>query len=214
MVYPLETSGSVGILVLITLGLALAAVMRARAVTKLKPIIEAAARKHGGEVHQYFLGMPQITKQHRGHVLRLTPMIASTASPDGGTAMTCVDFEWVAPATGEFRIREKSEAQKNKVPQLLMGGTKAFVLGDPRLDARFSAAGTNVAATLRLLGKQSLSDSIASLPKGADIHARSDRCTVAVKGHPATVEDIDRLFTLAEHLLEASMDPPHAPNSP
>lgn len=211
---PLDISGSAGIVALVILGLILATVMRARAVTKLKPIIEAAARKHGGEVHRSFLGMPKITKQHRGHVLRLTPMIASTASPDGGSAMTCVDFEWVAPAIGEFRVREKSEALKNKIPQLLMGGTKAFVLGDPRLDVRFSAVGTNVAAALRLLSKPSVAESIASLPKGADIHARSERCTVTIKGHPATVEEIDRLFALAEHLLEASMDPPHAPNSP
>lgn len=212
MADPLEISGSAGIVALIMLGLVLAAVMRARAVTKLKPVIEAAARKHGGEVHQSFLGMPRITKRHRGHVLRLTPMIASTASPDGGSTMTCVDFEWVAPAVGEFRVREKSKALRNKIPEALMGGSDTFMLGNSRLDDRFIAVGTNVAGALRVLRQPSISEGIASLPEGADIQVRSGRCMLAVKGFPASVEEIDRLFMLGEQLLDALMDTSRAPS--
>lgn len=199
-------SSGVGIVIVIMVGLALAGVIHARAIARLKPVIEAAARKHRAQVHQSFPGMPQITKLHRGHVLRLTPMTLSTASPEGGGEMTCVDFEWLAPGMGEFRVREKSEARRNTVPVALMGGDRPFPLGDPGLDERFHATGTNTAAALRVLGRAGVFESIESLPRGADIHIRGGRCSVTVKGYPSTVEEVDRLFALSELLLEASMD--------
>jgi hypothetical protein len=76
----------------VLLGLIVAAVMRARAISNLKPVIVAAARKHTAEIHQSYLGMPQIIKTFHGWAIRMMPMNVSTSSPEGGGEMTCVDF--------------------------------------------------------------------------------------------------------------------------
>lgn len=161
---------SSGIVIVLIVGLVVAAVLRARSIARLKPVIEAAARKHGAQVRQSVLGMPQITKMHRGHALRLTPMVISTAAPEGGGELTCVDFDWLAPSVGEFCVREKSDALRNRVPLALMGGRRPFTLGDPRWDERFSAEGTDTTAALRVLRCAGVSEGIASLPRGAHVH--------------------------------------------
>lgn len=199
-----EMSSSIGIAIVI--GLMVAAVMHGRAVAKLKPVIAAAARKHRATIHKSFLGMPQIIKVWNGHEMRLTPMSISTSSPEGGGVMTCVDFDWPWTDVGEFRVREKIEARRNAVPVALMGGNKPFALGSPQLDRRYSAAGTNPFAALRILGNARVAESIFSLPGGADVHVRGGRCYVTVKGYPSNVEDVDHLFATSELLLKASMD--------
>lgn len=202
-------SVSIGIAIVAVICLMVAAIMRRRAVAKLKPVIEAAARKHNATVHHSFLGMPQITKSWNGHVMRITPMSISTSSPEGGGMMTSVDFDWPATDLGEFRVREKIEARRNAVPIVLMGGNKPFTLGSSQLDRRYSAAGTNPVAALRLLSNARVAESLISLPGGADVHVRGGRCYVTVKGYPSTVEDVDRLLAASELLLEASMDVQH-----
>jgi hypothetical protein len=199
-------SSSIGIAIIVVIGLMVAAVMRGRAVAKLKPVLEAAASKHKAKIHWSFLGMPQITKVWNGHAMRLTPMIISTSSPEGSGEMTSVDFDWPWTDVGEFRVREKIEARRNAIPVVLMGGNKPFTLGSPQLDRRYSAAGTNPVAALRIMGNARVAESLISLPGGADVHVRGGRCCVTVKGYPSGVEDVDRLFATSELLLEASMD--------
>lgn len=202
-------SSSIGIAIVVVIGLMIAAVMRRRAVAKLKPVIEAAARKHKATIHQSFLCMPQITKICSGHAMRMTPMSISTSSPEGGGEMTCVDFDWPATDVGEFRVREKVEARRNAIPVVLTGGNKPFALGSPQLDQRYSAAGTNPVAALRILSNERVAESLISLPGGADVHVRGEKCYVTVKGYPSAVEHVDRLFATSELLLEASMDVRH-----
>lgn len=202
-------SVSIGIAIVAVICLMVAAIMRRRAVAKLKPVIEAAARKHNATIHQSMLGMPQITKSWNGHAMRITPMSISTSSPEGGGKMTSVDFDWPATDVGEFRVREKIEERRNAVPIVLMGGNKPFNLGSSQLDRRYSAAGTNPVAALRLLSNARVAESLISLPGGADVHVRGGGCYVTVKGYPSTVEDVDRLFATSELLLEASMDVGH-----
>ena len=85
-------NSSIGIAIVVVIGLLIAVVMRRRAVAKLKPVMEAAAGSHKATIHQSFLGMPQITKICSGHAMRMTPMSISTSSPEGGGEMTCVDL--------------------------------------------------------------------------------------------------------------------------
>jgi hypothetical protein len=197
---------SIVIAIVVVIGLMIAAMMRRRAVAKLKPVIEAAARKHKATIQQSFLGMPQITKTCSGHAMRMTPMRISTSSPEGGREMTCVDFDWPATNVGEFRVREKAKARRNAFPIALMGGNKPFTLGSPQLDRRYSAAGTSPVAALRLLSNEKVAEALISLPGGADVHVRRGKCYVSVEGYPSTVEHVDRLFATSELLLEASMD--------
>ena len=199
-------SSSIGIAIVVLAGLMVAAVMRQRAVARLKPVIEAAARKQKTTIYQSFLGLPQITKVWNGHAMRLTPMIISTSSPEGGGKMTSVDFDWPCKDIGEFRVREKIDAKRNAVPVVLVGDNKPFTLGNPQLDQRYSAAGINPVEALRILGNGRVAESLISLPAGADVQVRGGRCYVTVKGHPSRVEDIDHLFATSELLLEASVD--------
>jgi hypothetical protein len=198
-------SGSIGIAAVVLIGLIVAAVMRARAISKLKPAIYAAARKHRATIHQSFLGMPQIVKSYCGRAIRMTPMNMSTSSPEGGGEMTCLDFDWPTQEAGEFRMREKSDARRNAVPTALMGGNKAFTLGASEVDERYSIVGTNPAVAMRILNGAAVVESILALPHGADIHVRGNKCYVTVRGFPYQVELIDRLFATSEHLLDASV---------
>lgn len=199
-------SSSVGIAIFVLVGLMVAAVMRQRAVARLKPVIEAVARKHKATIIQSFLGMPQITKVWNGHAMRLTPMTISTSSAEGGGEMTSVDFDWPGKDAGAFRLREKPDAKRNAVPVVLMGDSTPLTLGNPQLNQRYSAAGINPGEVLRILGNARVAESLVSLPAGADVQVRGGRCYVTVKGHPSGVEDVDRLFATAELLLEASVD--------
>ncbi|MEW6113166.1 MAG: hypothetical protein AB1664_13635 [Thermodesulfobacteriota bacterium] len=199
-------SSGIWIALVVVISLMIAALMRGRAVAKLKPVIEAAAKKHKATIHQSFLGMPQITKVWKGHAMRLTPMNISTTSPEGGGEMTSVDFDWPWRDVGEFRVRERIEARQNAVPVILTGGNQPFTLGGPQLDRRYSAAGTNPVAALQVLGNARVAESLISLPGGADVHVRGGRCYVTVKGYPSAVEDVDCLFATCELLLEASLD--------
>lgn len=203
-----EMSTGIGIVLIVVLGLIVAAVMRARAIAKLKPVMNAAAKKHKAQIHQSFLGMPQISKTYCGRAIRLTPMNISTSSPQGGGEMTCVDFDWPAPNVGEFRVREKLDARRNAVPIALMGGNKPFTLGNSLLDERYSAAGTNPPAAMRILADAAVLESIISLPDGADIHVKGNKCHVTVEGFPTQTEQVDRLFAASEQLLAASIKMP------
>jgi hypothetical protein len=188
----------------VLLGLIVAAVMRARAISNLKPVIVAAARKHRAEIHQSYLGMPQIIKTFHGRAIRMTPMNVSTSSPEGGGEMTCVEFDWPTPGIGDFRMREKPDARRNAVPAAFMGENKSFALGIPQIDERYSVVGTNPEAVTRILTDVAVVESITALPRGADIHVRGTKCHVTAKGFPSEVEIIDRLFATAERLLEAA----------
>jgi hypothetical protein len=157
----------VGIAWVAAIGLLVAAVMRARAIANLMPLLEAAARAHQARIHQSFLGMPQITKFHSGHAMRMTLMRVSTSSPEGGGEMTCVDFDWPAPHVGEFRVRERVDARRNAVPVALMGGARPFTLGSPEVDARYLVVGTDPVASLGILGNARVVESIMALPHGA-----------------------------------------------
>lgn len=118
--------------------------------------------------------------------------------------MTCVDFDWPAPNVGELRVREKLDARRNAVPIAIMGGGEPFTLGNPQLDKRYSVAGTNPVAAMRILTDVAIVESIISLPHGADIHIRNSRCYVTLRGFPYHIEHIDRLFATSELLIEAS----------
>jgi hypothetical protein len=194
-------SSSIGIILAVTLGLIAAAMMRARANAKLKPVFDMAARKHKAKIHRSFLGMPQLIKHVDHHSIRMTPMSISTSSSEGGGEMTCVDFDLPGFDACEFRIREKSDARRNALPTALMGENKSFALGIPQIDARFSVVGTDVEKTVRILTETSVSESIIALPGGADIHVRGGRGYVSVKGLPHSVDFVDRLFETSELLL-------------
>ncbi len=195
------TSSSIGIALVVTLGLVVATVLRARTIATLKPVLDVAARKHTAVLHQSLLGMPQITKHVGGRAIRMTPMSVSTSSPEGGGEMTCVDFDWPRLEVGEFRMREKSAARRNAVPTALTGGNQPFTLGIPQLDARFAVVGTNRAEAARILTDTAVVESIIALPRGADIHIRGGKCYVTVSGFPHHIDVIDGLFTTSERLL-------------
>ena len=169
---PNEMSSSIGIALVVVIGIMVAAVVRGRAISRLRPVIELAARKHEATIQQSFLGMPQITKVWNGHAMRLTPMRISTASPEGGGEMTTVDFDWPRTDVGDFRVREKIEARRNAVPVVLMGGHEPFTLGSPQLDQRYSAAGTKPVAAMQIFGNRRVAEPLISLPRGADVQLR------------------------------------------
>jgi hypothetical protein len=197
-------SSSIGIAIVVLIGLIVAVVLRARAISNLKPVIVAAARKHKAEIHQSYLGMPQIIKSFHGRAIRLTPMNVSTSSPEGWGEMTCVDFDWPTLEVGDFRMREKPDARRNAVPGAFMGENKSFALGIPQVDERYSVVGTNREAVTRILTDVAVVESIIALPRGADIHVRGTTCHVTAKAFPGQVDFIDRLFATAERLLEAA----------
>ena len=60
-------SSSIVIVLVVVLGLVAAAIMRARANSRLKPVLDAAARKHTAKIQHSFLGMPQLIKHVGGH---------------------------------------------------------------------------------------------------------------------------------------------------
>jgi hypothetical protein len=197
-------SSGIGLTAVAVIGLVVAAVVRARGISRLRPVLETAAGKHQALIQQSFLGMPQLIKTVRGRAMRMTPMTISTASPEGGGEMTCVDFDWPTLAVGEFRMREKPDARRNAVPPALMGGSKPFTVGSARIDERYSLAGTNPEAALRILADAVVLEAVLGLPHGAEIHVRGDKCSVTVKGFARHVEFIDRLFATSEGLLAAA----------
>jgi len=189
------------IVCVVVLGLVAAAVMRARANAALKPVLDAAARKHTAKIHCPFWGMPQLVKQVGGHTLRMTPMNISTSSPEGGGEMTCVAFEVPGLEACEFRMREKADARRNALPAALMGSKTSFALGIAQIDARFCLVAADAAKAARILTETSVAESISALPQGADIDVRGGKCYVSVKGLPRDVDFVDRLFDTSERLL-------------
>lgn len=194
-------SSSIAIAIVVALGLIVAAIMRARTIFKLRPLLDIAARKHKATIHQSMLGMPQLIKPLGCQTIRITLMNVSTSSPEGGGEMTCVDFDWPRLDVGEFRIREKADARRNAVPTALMGDNKLFALGIPQVDEKFSIAGTQKAAAARILTGRSVVESIMALPSGADIHVRGGKCYLTVRAFPHSIDFIDRLFNTSESLL-------------
>jgi len=194
-------SSSIVIVLVVVLGLVVAAIMRARANSRLKPVLDAAARKHTAKVQHSFLGMPQLIKQVCGHTLRMTPMNISTASPEGGGQMTCVDFELPGLEAFEFRLREKPDARRNALPAALLGSKTSFALGIAHIDARFCLVAADAAKAARILTETSVAEAISRLPQGADIDVRGGKCYVSVKGLPQDIDFVDRLFDTSERLL-------------
>ncbi len=191
------------ITLVVALGLIFAAVMRARAVSRVKPVLEVAAKKHQASIHHSVLGMPHVIKTAAGQAMRLTLMTVSISSPEGGGEMACVDFDLPRVGIGEFRIREKADAKRNAMPAVLMGGNATFSLGIPQVDERFLMVAAHPKDVSRMLAETALVASIVDLPRGADIRVKDGRCYVAVKGFPYHIDTIDRLFAVSEQLLAA-----------
>ncbi len=125
--------------------------------------------------------------------------------------MTVVDFEIAPGAVGVVRVQERTDSLRTALPGVLMGGNHTFALGIPEFDARFRGYASNVGRARRLLEDHSLVHALLALPRGADIHIESGRCSVAVDGFPDSVEFVDRLVGVSEMLMRSlDSDPPRA----
>ena len=176
--------------------------MHLRGKAKIKPIINAVAKKYQGTVNQPLLGMPQVVMKRQGSVLRITAMSKSLDTPQGGGEMTCVDFDIGKSAAGNFRVQEQSDFKRTAVPKALMGQSQPFTTGMREFDTRFASCASNATQATRILKDPSLAKAILAMPRGADIRVQDGRCYVSVDGHPQDVAFVDRLILTAECLIE------------
>lgn len=203
------TSAHLAMTLTVVLGLALAALLHARAISKVIPFLEAAARSRAGSVRRSLLGMPQLLWRVGGMDLRLTPMNKSISSPEGGGGVTCVDFEVAPGAIRPLRIQERGASLRMALPGVLAGDSQPFTLGIPEFDSRLRACASDVEQARRILGDRSLIGAILALPQGADIHVERNRCRVAVDGLPDSADFVDRLVGVSERLIRSlGSDPP------
>lgn len=191
-------SNEFAIALIVIVGVIVAAIMHARATSRITPVLEAAAIKHNATVRRSAIGLPQIYKTVDGRVFRMTPMNKSTSSAGGGGAMTCVDFETLRSDVSDFRIREKADYRRNALPRVLMGADQPFTLEVPELEARFRGVGSNADQARRIIQHDLVVKSILALPPGADIRVQGGKCYISVDGLPDDIDFVDRLFSASE----------------